>query len=155
MITPLRNPVARSISAMIHWLDIKAIEALYQRKLRRSLDLNNIRTQDLAKLNHMPIEMILSKYSVNKLLSNKDVCDIYNIIFRDDLYREYTNVFYNLKKHFNLIINLEHTSHQCISNAQHSLFVYRNYDIEDDVKENTENKIHMWVKTHLVKKITQ
>ena len=128
-ITPLRNPISRSISAMIHWLDIKAIEALYQRKLRRSLDLNNIQAHDLIKLNHMPIEMILSRYSVNKTLSNKDVCDIYNSIFHDDLYREYTNVFYNLKKHFNFNINLEHKLHQCISQSQHSLFVYRLEDL--------------------------
>lgn len=140
IVTPLRNPISRSISALIHWLHIDGINALYNTILGKPLDLTRLEDDDINKLGHYPIQLMLKKYKENGSLSIVDVADIYNTVFHEDLYREYICVFYNLRMYFgfNICLNRKPFYHKQISENNWSLFAFRLEDIKD-IQEHVYN----------------
>jgi hypothetical protein len=91
---------------MIHWLDKEGINALYKTKLGKDFDIEDIQEEDIVKLQHYPIEQLLRKLK-NGPLSNSDVNQIYNEVFKEDLYREYICVFYILRMYFGFNVCLK------------------------------------------------
>lgn len=138
IISPFREPVSRSVSAMIHWLDESGINALYKTKLDKEFDINDIRDDDMEQLQHYPIEQILGRLK-NGPLTICDVTEIHNNVFKEDLYREYICVFYILRMYFGFNVCLKDRSfyHAHLEQNNWEFFTFRLEDIkkvEDKIK---------------------
>lgn len=119
MISAYRDPVERSISAFLHWLDK---DALKQHLLitfgKDSMDEN----MELSKLNHRPYELILSKKNLNV----EDCLKIYNEIFEESLMYEYICASFNYKVHFGIDLYLKKNENYSIKSSEGcQLFYYK------------------------------
>ena len=120
IVTPLRDPFMRSVSAMVHWLDMDTISALYLTKLNKPLDLYAIKDDDIKSLGHYPIEQCLSCLIKNYKITLDDVSRIYLDVFKYDLFREYICVYFNLRTYFGFNVCLQNRksfdSHNTVNN---------------------------------------
>jgi hypothetical protein len=124
IITPLRNPISRSISAMIHWLDLDGINALYMTKFGKAFDMNKIQMDDVQKLDHAPIQKLLKRLIKDSILTLDDVNDVYHETFCNDLWREYICVAYILRVHFGFMIHDLKTK-----NYEHIVNTHNNWEL--------------------------
>lgn len=121
--TPMRDPVARANSAMLHWMDVDAIDSLYGTVLGKRIDLNDIKSEDLDAIKHGAVKKLLEAYATGSL-DEKKTNELYTSMFGEgQLSRDYVSVFYNLASFFWFNV-------RPLDEASHEIYENRNRDWE-------------------------
>jgi hypothetical protein len=122
IITCYRDPVYRSISALLHWLDRDALD-------------RHLQVTDGGPINHYPYSLILNE---EKLTAEKCL-EIYYKIFDQSLMYEYLCVLFNIKMHYGIHLYLKKNESFNIKNSEGCNLFYYRLDKIDEIKDEIYN----------------
>jgi hypothetical protein len=125
MVSSYRDPIERSISAFLHWLDKDALD----RHLMVILNKTTATKEEIKLINHYPYELILSEEN----LTIEKCLDIYYKIFDDTLLYEYLCCIFNLKVHFGINLYLKKDENYIYRNSAGCQLFYFRLDIINNI----------------------